>query len=120
MLPNLNPKQMKKMMSQLGLSMDEIDAEEVLIKLRSGSEIRISEPEVVKMKVQGKESFQVTGNVSEGSSSVVELQDADIDMVMSQAGVSRNVAVAALEKEGGDIAKAILGLESQDSEYTGE
>ena len=120
MMPNLNPQQMKKMMSKMGMSMDEIDAEEVLIKLRDGGEIKISEPEVVKMKMQGKESFQVTGNVSEGTEVKMEIGEEDVDMVIEQTGASKDSARDALEKSEGDIAKAILELEEQERTPEGE
>ena len=113
MMPNLNPKKMKKMMEKMGMSMDEIDAEEVLIKLRDGSEIKITEPEVVKMKVQGKESYQVSGTTSEGIA--VEVSDEDLDMVVEQTGASKETAKSALENAEGDLAKAILDLEKTET-----
>ncbi len=114
MLPNLNPKQMNKMMKRLGMKMDQIDAEKVVISLKNGNQITVLEPEVVKMDMKGKESFQVSGTIKEGESEAeteVELDEKDIKMVMSQADVSKEEAEEALKKADGDIAKAILELE---------
>ncbi len=109
MLPNLNPKQLEKAMKRMGMSVDEIDAEEVLIKLRDGGQIIISEPQVAKMNMQGQDSFQISGTVSEGE---VEPSDSDIEMVVQQAGVSEDAAREALKNSGNDIAKAILSLQN--------
>ncbi|MFO7872091.1 MAG: nascent polypeptide-associated complex protein [Candidatus Undinarchaeales archaeon] len=116
MLPNLNPKQMNKMMKRLGMKMDQIDAEKVVISLKDGKKITVLDPEVVKMDMKGKESFQVSGTIKEGESESeaeadVELNEDDIKMVMSQADVSKEEAEEALKKADGDIAKAILELE---------
>ncbi|MFH1425088.1 MAG: nascent polypeptide-associated complex protein [archaeon] len=111
MMPNLNPKQMQKMMKQLGMSTEQIDAEEVVIFLKNGSEMRISNPQVSRMKVQGQESFQISGDVQENAGSVsLDVSEDDVEMVVSQAGVSEEDAQKALEESGGDIAKAILSL----------
>jgi nascent polypeptide-associated complex subunit alpha len=47
----------------------------------------------------------------EGSTASAEgLQEKDIDMVMSQANVSRDKAIEALKKNGGDIVNSIMDL----------
>jgi nascent polypeptide-associated complex subunit alpha len=114
MMPNMNPKQMKRMMKQLGMKMDEIDASEVVIKTSSG-DLVVKNPQVVRMNVQGQDSFQVTGNVSEGGvegeEAAAEFSEDDVKLVSEQANVSEEKAREALESAGGDIAKAILSLE---------
>ena len=117
MMPNLDPKKMGKMMQRMGISMDEIDAEEVVISLKDGGSIVINNPQVVKMKMQGKDSFQISGDVSEGGddSDDGEVDEGDVEMVMSQTGASKEDAVTALQEAGGDIAKAILDLGSVDT-----
>ncbi|MDP6527661.1 MAG: Nascent polypeptide-associated complex protein, partial [Candidatus Pacebacteria bacterium] len=79
------------------------------IKLRDGGQIIISEPQVAKMNMQGQDSFQISGTVSEGE---VEPSDSDIEMVVQQAGVSEDAAREALKNSGNDIAKAILSLQN--------
>jgi len=110
----LNPKKMQKMMQQLGMSMDEIDASEVVIKKTDGTEIRISNPQVTKMLVQGKEMYQIAGNAeaSEGEAGV-EINDEDVEMISSQTGATADDATAALQAANGDLAKAILDLQEE-------
>jgi len=59
MLP-VNPKQMKKMMKQMGIEMEEIDAEEVIIRT-SDEELIFRNPTVSKISARGVETFQVIG-----------------------------------------------------------
>ncbi len=103
----INPRQMEKMMRQLGMNTVPIDAEEVIIKKRDGGEIIIRDPEVSKIKVMGNETFQISGTAEERESS--KFTEEDIKMVSEQAGVSPEEAAKALE-EFGDIAEAILRL----------
>jgi len=113
---NLSPNKMKKMMQQLGMSMDEIDASEVIIKKTDGTELRITTPQVTKMLVQGKEMYQITGNSSDDESSPsapVEINEADVEMITSQTGATAEQAGEALKNSGGDIAKAILDLSEE-------
>jgi nascent polypeptide-associated complex subunit alpha len=113
---NLNPKKMQKMMQQLGMSMDEIDATEVIIKKTDGTELRIANPQVTKMLVQGKEMYQVTGTSSDDESTPtaeVEINDADVEMITSQTGATAEQAGEALKNSGGDLAKAILDLSEE-------
>jgi len=114
MLPgmNMNPRKMQKMMQQLGMSVDEIDASEVIIKKTDGTEIRIQNPQVSKMVVQGKEMYQVSGNAGEGGEGV-EVSEGDVEMVSSQTGVSSEIAKDALMQAEGDLAKAILDLKEE-------
>jgi len=102
---------MQKMMKQLGMQMDELDAEKVEILLKDGSVITITDPQVVRTNIQGKDSFQVTGDVS-GGGSAAEVADEDVDMVVDQTGASAEDARNALLAEG-DLAGAILKLEEE-------
>jgi len=103
----INPRQMEKMMRQMGMSQQPLEAEEVIIKKSDGGEIVISNPDVQKVKMMGQESFQITGDIEERESS--EFTDEDVEMVAEQAGVSKEEALKALQ-EFGDIAEAILHL----------
>ena len=105
---NVNQRQMEKMMKQMGISQEEIDADEVVIKTKD-KEIVISSPHVTKVKMSGQETFQITGEISERSKD--DFSDEDIDMIVDQTGASIEDAKKALEEEG-DIAKAILKLKS--------
>jgi len=107
-----SPKQMAKMMKRMGVKMEELDVEEVIIRCVD-KEIRITEPQVIKTVVQGQEMFQVSGNVvSSEVEAAASINDDDIEMVAEQAGVSKDAAAAALEESGGDIAEAIISLKT--------
>lgn len=102
----ISPRQMERMMKQMGMHMSHIDAEEVIIKT-SDKEIVISNPEVSKINVMGQETFQITGEISERPRE--EFSEEDVEMVSEQAGVSLEEAKKML-KETKDIAEAILRL----------
>lgn len=105
MLGGLNPKKMQAMMKQMGMSQDEINASKITIEKTDGSNIIINNPSVMKIKIQGQESFQISGDVSEG----IGISEEDIKTVTEKTGKSKDEAKAALEKTG-DLAEAILEL----------
>jgi nascent polypeptide-associated complex subunit alpha len=105
MFPKVNPRQMKKMMRQLGMEMEELEAEEVVIKLRDG-EIVIRDPHVNVVKAQNQKTYQITG----GEVMKQEIPEDDVKLVASQAGVGEDAALKALEDADGDLAKAIMRL----------
>ncbi len=104
MFPKINPRQMKKMMRQMGMEMKELPAKEVVIKMDDG-DIIIKNPSVNLIEAQGQKTYQITGE--EGVSG---LRQEDIDVVASQAGVSKDAARKALEDADGDLAAAILSF----------
>ncbi len=106
MIPGINPKQMQAVMKQMGLSQEEIDSARVIIEKEGGNRIVINNPSVIKMKIQGQESFQITGDVSEEAESFSE---EDIKTIVEKTGYSEEEAREALE-ETGDLAEAILKL----------
>ena len=107
----LNPKKMQAMMKQLGMNQEEIDASRVIIEKSDSSKIVIENPSVQKISMQGQESFQITGEVSEETSSEgLKTNETDIEAVMEKTGSSREKAKEALEKANGDLAEAILSL----------
>jgi nascent polypeptide-associated complex subunit alpha len=108
----INPRQMQQMMRKMGIAQQEIDAKEVIIRC-ADKEIVITEPNVSKVNMMGQETFQVVGNIHEREiSSEPEITEEDINTVMEQAGVDEEKAKEALKAAKGDIAKAILDLQS--------
>ena len=101
----MNPRQMQKMMNKMGMKQEEIPASEVIIK--GPKEIIIKNPHVVKVNVMGQETYQITGEASEGSG----ISKDDVMTVSVQAGVSEEDALKALEKTKGDLAEAIIDLQ---------
>ncbi len=106
MIPGINPNQMKAMMKQLGMKQEEIDALRVIIE-KEDENIIIENPSVMKINMQGQESWQITGD-----SRVEEkgINQEDIKIVMSKTGVNEHEAKRALEKYKGDLSEAILSL----------
>jgi nascent polypeptide-associated complex subunit alpha len=119
MLPGgMNPKQMQQIMKRMGIRVEEIEAEQVIIKC-SDRNIIISEPSVMLTKMPNQEMFQISGEVSEeetGSEEEVvsEISEEDVEMVMDQANVGKVQAEEALEETRGDIAEAIMMLKKKD------
>ncbi len=113
MMPGgMNPKQMKKLMKRMGIKSDEINAEQVIIRCVD-REIIIDEPSVIKTVIQGQEMFQIQGKVREAEAEAsADISQEDVELVMGQAKVSEEKAIAALEKAKGDIAQAIIDLKS--------
>lgn len=110
MFPGMNPKQMEKVMRQMGIQSEQIDAEEVIIRTPE-KDIVISNPNVTKVKMQGQETFQVVGEITERAKSAEpSMSDEDINMIMEQTGADEDSVRAKLEKNDGDIAKTILDL----------
>jgi nascent polypeptide-associated complex subunit alpha len=111
----VNPRETKRMMQRMGLSMDAVaDVEQVIIKT-SSKEITIEEPEVAMLEMQGQKIFQVTGGkitekAAERKPSGVA--EEDVRLVADQTGKSLEEARKALEECQGDLAKAILLLQS--------
>ncbi len=112
MMPGVNPRQMQGMMKRMGITQQEIDAELVIIKLTNGSEIRIRKPQVSKVNMMGQKTYQIVGEeqIIEADSTP-DISDEDIATVAEQAGVSKEKAKAAIIKNKGDLAQAILQLE---------
>ncbi len=109
MLPGMDPKKMQAMMKQLGIKQEEIEAERVIIEKADGNNIIIESPSIVKVKMQGQESWQITGDAREESSGIKE---EDIKLVMEKTGSSKEEAFKLLEESEGDIAEAILKASS--------
>jgi len=106
----MDPRAVKQAMKQMGITQEEIQASEVIIKCKD-KEIVISQPAVAKIKMRGEESFQISGNVSvRGISTKPEITEDDIQTVVEQAGVDKETAEKAINDADGDIAEAILKL----------
>ncbi len=107
MIPGLNPKKMQAVMKQMGLSQEEIPASKVIIEKEDGSKLIIQDPSVTKIKMQGQESFQITGEILEEEGEA--FSEEDVQVVMQRTNCSEEEAIGALE-ETGDLAEAILKL----------
>ena len=97
---------MQDMMRQMGMDMEELDADEVVVKI-GDKELVFSNPEISKINAQGNEIFQLQGNYSEQESGPIE---EDVELVEEKADCSKEDARKAL-KEHGDIAEAVMSLQ---------
>ena len=110
MFGKMDPKKMQKLMQKLNLKVQEIPAEEVIIKCKDKN-IIISKPEVMLADMMGKDVYQVTGVVSESE----QISERDIEMVMEKTGMDRKTVVKKLEELDNDLARAILELKEKKS-----
>jgi len=111
----VSPRETRRMMQRMGMSMDTMsDVQEVIIKT-SSKEITIEEPEVAILEMQGQKIFQVAGGkISEKATERKPIvPEEDVKLVADQTGKSLEEARKALEESGGDLAKAILLLQSK-------
>lgn len=112
----VNPREAKRMMQRMGMSMDAIAEVEQVIIRTSRKEITIQQPEVAILEVQGQKIFQITGGkITEKASELKpsRIADEDVKLVADQTGKNVEEARRALEESGGDLAKAILLLQSK-------
>lgn len=132
----MNPRKMKQMMKQMGIDVEELDAERVVIETADGDDLVFDDAQVTKMDAQGQETYQIVGSPDSvadagagGSPSAVEGGDASVDaterdagvtdaipeedvaLVAERAGVPKSTAREALEDADGDLAAAIADLE---------
>jgi alpha-NAC-related protein len=108
MFPNIDPKKMQAVMRQMGIAQEEISASRVIIEKTDGEKIVIRNPSVARIKMQGNESFQISGDISENDEEN-DFSEEDIKTIMEKTRCSEEEAINALE-ETGDLAEAIMKL----------
>lgn len=120
----LDPQKMQQMMQQMGIDIDELDAEEVVITTGDG-QLVFTDPEVQRMDAQGQETYTVVGSPehrdSEAALEATEsesdsdsesgIPEEDIELVAGRTGVGKSAARDALEAVDGDLAAAVDRLE---------
>lgn len=108
MFGGMNPKKMQGMMKQMGIAQEEVSASKVIIEKKDGGKLIIEEPSVIKIKMQGQTSFQITGEEKEESEEV-QISEEDINTIVEKTGCSKEQAKESLEKTG-DLAESIMAL----------
>jgi len=114
------------MMKQMGMNMDELGDIKRVILQSDNKEVVIEGPQVTSINVQGTKMYQVAGGreterkiQAAGAVEVVleeeslVLPEEDILLVAQQANVSIEKARAALENSDGDLAQAIIKLQTR-------
>jgi nascent polypeptide-associated complex subunit alpha len=56
----LNPRKMKQMMKQMGIEVEDIDAEEVIIRTKD-EDLVFTDADVQQMDAQGQKTYQIVG-----------------------------------------------------------
>ena len=103
------------MMERMGLSMNPMaDVQEVILRT-SRKEITVENPEVSVLDMQGQKIFQVTGEkITERKvEKKMTIPEEDVRLVADQTGKSMEEAERALKETEGDLAKAILLLQTK-------
>lgn len=111
----VSPREAKRLMQRMGLNMQPLpNVEQVTIKTAS-KEIFIENPEVTVLDMRGHKIFQVTGTkiVEKAVKKPLTIPEEDIQLVADQTGKSIEEARRALEETEGDLAKAILLLQTR-------
>ena len=113
----ISSRQARRLMSQMGMQVEEIrDTRQVIIKT-SNKEIVIDNPEVSVTHMQGQDVYQIMGGIvtERAVQETVEklplvIPEEDVHLVAQQAGIDVETARKALEATEGDLAQAILNL----------
>ena len=112
----MNPRNAKRMMQKMGMNMGEMpDVQEVIFRT-SNKEIVVENAQVAVIDMGGQKIFQVTGDVNEraleSQTAKIAIPEEDAQLVADQTGKSIEDAKRALESNDGDLAKAILLLQT--------
>ncbi|MCX8163706.1 MAG: nascent polypeptide-associated complex protein [Candidatus Micrarchaeota archaeon] len=106
--PNLDPKQLAKMLKQFGIESKNIEANRVIIET-SSNKIIITQPQVIEINYKGENTYQISGKIEKEPI----VKEEELELIVQQTGCSREKALEALKKADYDIAKAILEIEQE-------
>ncbi len=112
-MAKIDSRKTRRLMKQMGLRMDELSDIQKVIMQGSDREIIIENPIVTSVDMKGQKMYQIMGGRVLEKTDKKEPHEEDILLVAQQAGVSREVAKAALEETDWDLASAILKLTSR-------
>jgi nascent polypeptide-associated complex subunit alpha len=125
-MARMDSRRARRMMQQMGMKMDELGDIKRVILQSDTREIVIEGPAVTSMNVQGQKMYNVVGGkettrkpeAAPAEAAVEEepapaIPEEDVLLVAQQAHVSMEKARAALERSGGDLAQAILMLQTR-------
>lgn len=112
---------MAKLMQQMGITTEEIDANRIVIEKKDGLRLVIENPSITQIDLKGQKMFQVTGEPREeqaGKKGKEETEEKtegeeDVEIIMRKTGASREQAQRALDEAGGNIAQAILSFHNE-------
>lgn len=111
----VNPREARRRMQRMGLNMNPMpDVQEVIFRTNK-KEIIVENPEVAVLDLHGQKIFQVMGEsiIEKRIDKMVTVPKEDIKLVADQTGKRIEEAKKALEETEGDLAKAILLLQTK-------
>jgi nascent polypeptide-associated complex subunit alpha len=113
----VNPRQMKQAMKRMGISQEEMQGVEEVVIRTADKEYVIKDAAVTCVTMQGQKTYQVVGDPEIRPRQLAKQEDPgipeeDVQLVMSQTGVSKDKAVQALKECDGQPAEAILKIMS--------
>lgn len=126
-MARMDSRNARRMMQRMGMQMQELGGVTRVIIQSPGKEIVIEQPTVTSINVQGQKMYQIAGGratervpqvvSNQGVSPVVEkpqlqVPEEDVLLVAQQAKVSMEKARETLIKCDGDLARAILMLQT--------
>ena len=100
-----DPKKIEQMMKKLNINVNQIEADEVIIKQKNKN-IIISNPEVMVTNMMGRDIYQISGEISESE----QISEQDIQMVIEKTGKDRDTVIKKLEELNNDLVRAIMEL----------
>jgi len=119
MFSGIDPKKMQAMMKQMGIAQEQVDANRVIIEC-DDKNIIINNPSTTRIKMQGQQQFQISGDVEEQeTTSTTQEQpkepqedhtEDDIKTIIEKTGKSEQEAKQALEQSNGDLTEALISL----------
>ncbi len=109
MFGGMDPKKMQQVMKQMGIKQEEVEAVRVVVERADGGKTVIENPSVVKIMMQGQESWQISGEAHDESIEG-EISEEDVRLVMEKTGKSYDICRNALNENECDIAQTILQL----------
>lgn len=115
MRKRISPRETRRLMKRMGIGMNQIPDVQKVILRTSTKEIIIENPEVALLDLQGQKIFQVVGErITEKAieHARAKIPEEDIKLVADQTGKSIEEAKRVLEETEGDLAKAIILLQT--------
>ena len=109
MFGGIDPKKMQAMMKQMGIAQEEIDASKVIIEKTDNTRLIIENPSVIKIKMQGQESFQITGEAKE-ETSATEISEEDIETIIEKNRMHKKTSARCFGKNRG-FGRGDFGIE---------
>jgi len=111
----LSGREARRLMKQMGLKVSELDGvREVIIRMED-REIVVENPKVSVFEVSGQKIFQILGSAKEKvtEKAEVRISEEDAQLIAAQLNVPIEEAVAALKETSGDIAEAIMLIQTR-------